>query len=156
MGAYLLDYPFAERVFPGAYAVLERLGRWGRTVILTDGDAVFQPRKVERAGLAHAVGGHMLIYVHKEDELTDIERRYPAQHYVLIDDKPRLLETVKARWMERVTTVLVRQGAFALDPQAAACAPADVTVERIGDLLGYEPAGLLPPHALASPRTTQA
>ena len=138
MGAYLLDYPFTERVFPGAQAVLERLAGWGRTVILTDGDAVYQPRKVERAGLAQAAGGHVLIYVHKEDELADIQRRYPARHYVLVDDKPRLLAAVKARWGERVTTVLVRQGAFALDPSATACAPADVTIERIGDLLEYE------------------
>ena len=138
--------PRAERVFPAAHEVLQRLAGWGRTVILTDGDAVYQPRKVERAGFAQAVGGHVLIYVHKEDELADIERRYPAHHYVLVDDKPRLLAVVKARWGERVTTVLVRQGAFALDPSAMAEAPADVIIERIGDLLQLEPAALLSPH----------
>jgi hypothetical protein len=146
MGAYLLDYPFAERVFPAAHEVLQRLAGWGRTVILTDGDAVYQPRKVERAGFAQAAGGHVLIYVHKEDELADIERRYPAHHYVLVDDKPRLLAAVKARWGERVTTVLVCQGAFALDPSAMAHASTDVIIERIGDLLQLEPAALLSPH----------
>jgi len=154
MGAYLLDYPFAERVFPSAHAVLERLACWGPTAILTDGDVVYQPRKVEHAGLAEAVGGHVLIYMHKEDELADIERRYPAQHYVLVDDKPRLLAAVKARWGERVTTVLVRQGAFALDPSASACAPADVTIERIGDLLNFELAELVPPHLFSQSSVT--
>jgi hypothetical protein len=156
MGAYLLKYPFAERVFPGSHAVLQRLAGWGLTVILTDGDAVYQPLKVERAGLAQAAGGRVLIYAHKENELADIERRYPAHHYVLIDDKPRLLAAVKVRWGERVTTVLVRQGAFALDPSVTACAPADVTVERIGELLEYDPARLLPSHQPRESTVTKA
>ena len=139
MSSYLLDYPFAERVFPGALDVLERLGGWGRTVILSDGDVVFQPRKVERSGLSKAVDGHFLIYVHKEEALDDVERRYPARHYVLVDDKLRILAAVKQVWGERVTTVFPRQGEFAHDPAViASCPPADVTIERIGDLLAYD------------------
>ena len=147
MSSYLIDYPFAERVFPGALAVLERLAGWGRTVILTDGDVVFQPRKVEQAGLSKAVDGHLLIYIHKEQALADIERRYPARHYVVVDDKLRILTAVKKTWGDRVTTVFARQGKFAFDPAViASCPPADVTIERIGDLLAYDLSRLLPAH----------
>src|SRR5262245_115247 len=105
MSSFLVDYPFADRLFPGALAVLKRLGSFGLTVILSDGDVVFQPRKVERAGLFEAVDGRVLIYVHKEQALDDIERRYPAAHYVLIDDKLRILSAVKQCWGGRVTKI---------------------------------------------------
>ena len=136
MSSYLIDYPFANRLYPGALDVLERFRAWGPTVILTDGDVVFQPRKVERSGIGEAVDGHVLIYIHKEDELDAIERRYPAQHYVLVDDKPRILAAVKEAWGNRVTTIFPRQGQYARD--AKAYRPADLTIERIGDLVTHD------------------
>jgi FMN phosphatase YigB (HAD superfamily) len=143
VSAFLLDYPFADRLFPGALAVLDRLGRRGPTVILSDGDVVFQPRKIARAGLADAVQGRVLVYVHKEAALDDVERRYPADHYVLIDDKLRILTAVKRAWARRVTTVFPRQGSYAHDPTAvAAFPPADLTIERIGALNVTEIGGL--------------
>jgi FMN phosphatase YigB (HAD superfamily) len=139
MSSFLMDYPFADRLFPGALDLLKRLTSFGRTVILSDGDVVFQPRKVEHAGISHLVGGHVLIYIHKEEALQDVERRYPAEHYVLIGDKLRILAAVKKFWRERVTTVFPRQGIYAHDPQIAAeFPPADVTIGRIGDLLDYD------------------
>jgi FMN phosphatase YigB (HAD superfamily) len=136
ISSFLLDYPFADRLFPGALEVLKRLRQRGPTVLLSDGDVVFQPRKVERGGLSGAVDGHVLIYIHKEEALDDVERRYPAEHYVLVDDKLRILTAVKQFWGERVTTVFPRQGIFAHDPKViSAFPPADVTIERIGDLL---------------------
>jgi hypothetical protein len=139
MSSYLVDYPFANRLYPGALDVLERFRGWARTVILSDGDVVFQPRKVERSGIFETVDGHVLIYIHKEEELADVEQRYPAGHYVLVDDKPRILAAVKKVWGDRVTTVLPRQGQFAHAPDAASYRPAaDLTVERIGDLLAYD------------------
>lgn len=139
MASYLVDYPFANRLYPGALDVLERFCGWGRTVILTDGDVVFQPRKVERSGIFEAVDGHVLIYIHKEESLADVERRYPAQHYVLVDDKLRILTAVKQTWGDRVTTVFPRQGKFANDTKAnASLPPADVTVERIGNLVDFD------------------
>ena len=139
MSSYLVDYPFANRLYPQALDVLERFRSWAPTVILSDGDVVFQPRKVERAGIAEAVDGHVLIYIHKEEELADVEQRYPARHYVLVDDKPRILAAVKRIWGERVTTVLPRQGQYANDTKVvASLPPADLTVERIGDLLTYD------------------
>ncbi|HTY85819.1 MAG TPA: HAD family hydrolase [Candidatus Acidoferrum sp.] len=142
---FLIDYPFANRLYPGALDVLEKLRGWGRTVILTDGDVVFQPRKVERSGIYEAVKGHVLIYVHKEEALADIRRRYPARHYVLVDDKLRILAAVKKAWGGRVTTVFVRQGKFAHDPKIVAAYPgvADATVDRINDLLAYKLPDLL-------------
>jgi FMN phosphatase YigB (HAD superfamily) len=136
MSSYLVDYPFANRLYPGALDVLERLGSWGSTVILSDGDVVFQPRKVQRSGIWEAVDGHVLIYIHKEEMLDDVERRYPAEHYVLVDDKPRILAAVKDAWGDRVTTIFPRQGQYARD--AKAYRPADLTVERIGDLLTHD------------------
>src|SRR5262247_2933249 len=136
MSSYLVDYPFANRLYPGALDVLERFRAWGPTVILSDGDVVFQPRKVERSGIAEAVDNHVLIYIHKEEMLDDVERRYPAQHYVLVDDKPRILTAVKEAWGNRVTTIFPRQGQFARD--AKAYLPPDLTVERIGDLLDHD------------------
>jgi FMN phosphatase YigB (HAD superfamily) len=138
MSSFLIDYPFGERLYPRALDVLEQLRAWGRTVVLTDGDMVFQPRKVQRSRISEAVDGHVLIYIHKEEELHDVERRYPARHYVLVDDKLRILAAVKKIWGERVTTVFPRQGQFAFDPGALANYPdADLTIERIGDLLAY-------------------
>lgn len=139
MSSFLLDYPFAERLYPHAMAVLERLGGLGPTVILSDGDVVFQPRKVEHAGIADAVDRRVLIYLHKEQQLDDIERRYPAEHYVLVDDKLRILTAVKQTWGKRVTTVFVRQGSYAHDrAEISALPPADMTIERIADLLKSE------------------
>ena len=143
MSPYLVDYPFANRLFPQSLDVLERLRQSGQTVILSDGDVVFQPRKVERSGIAAAVDGHVLIYIHKEPALADVERRYPSRHYVLIDDKLRILSAVKESWGERVTTVFVRQGKFALDQVARGrFPPADHTIERIADLIEIEPDAL--------------
>lgn len=133
---YLVEYPFANRLYPGSLDVVDALGRWGPTVILSDGDVVFQPRKVERSGLWEAVGGRVLIYIHKEQMLPDVEERYPARHYVMVDDKVRILSAMKQVWGERLTTVFVRQGHYALDPAATSTyPPADIAVERIGDLL---------------------
>jgi FMN phosphatase YigB (HAD superfamily) len=117
-------------------AVIKCCQGFGPTAILSDGDAVFQPRKVERSGLAAAVEGHVLIYIHKEQVLDDVEQRYPAEHYVLVDDKPRIAAAVKAQWRGRVTTILPQQGHYALDSEAATrFPPADIIIERIGDLL---------------------
>ena len=136
MSSFLVDYPFANRLYPASLDVLERLRQWGPTVLLTDGDVVFQPRKVERSGLSDAVGSHVLIYIHKELALNDVEARYPALHYVFVDDKPRILAAVKEAWGARVTTVLPRQGQYARDAKALATfAAPDVAVDRIGDLL---------------------
>ena len=139
MSSFLVDYPFANRLYPGSLDVLERFRSWGQTVILSDGDVVFQPRKVERSGIFEAVEGNVLIYIHKEEALDDVERRYPAEHYVLVDDKLRILSTIKKIWRSRVTTVLPKQGQYAHDPKVLAdCPPADLTVERIGELLDYD------------------
>jgi FMN phosphatase YigB (HAD superfamily) len=142
---YLVDYPFANRLYPGALDVLEKFRSWGQTVILTDGDVVFQPRKVERSGIFETVKGHVLIYVHKEEALADVERRYPADHYVMVDDKLRILAALKKAWGARVTTVFPRQGKFANDPKVLAAFPdaADVTIQRISDLLNYSLTDLL-------------
>ena len=139
MSSYLVDYKFANRLYPGALDVLEQFRGWARTVILSDGDVVFQPRKVERSGISETVDGNVLIYIHKEEELDDVEQRYPASHYVLVDDKPRILATVKKVWGDRVTTVLPRQGQFAHAADADSYRPAaDLAVERIGDLLTHD------------------
>jgi FMN phosphatase YigB (HAD superfamily) len=140
------DYPFGQHLYPHALGVIERLRSWGRTVLLTDGDIVFQPRKVQHSGLWRAVDGHVLIYIHKERELADVESSYPANHYVLIDDKLKILTPVKQAWGSRVTTVFPRQGQYAHDPKILASNPApDLTIERIGDLLSYDLPSLLAP-----------
>jgi FMN phosphatase YigB (HAD superfamily) len=132
---YLLQYPFSDRVYPGALDAVAHLARRAPVVILSDGDVVFQPRKVERSGLWAAVEGRVLIYVHKEEMLDDVELRYPARRYVMIDDKLRILAAMKESWRDRLTTVFVRQGHYAHDPSHLAGYPAaDVTIERIGDL----------------------
>jgi FMN phosphatase YigB (HAD superfamily) len=137
---FLLGYPFAERLYPEALTVLARCAQRGPTVLLSDGDVVFQPRKIQRAGLWDAVEGRVLIYLHKEQMLDCVARRYPAAHYVMVDDKVRILAAMKARWQQRLTTVFVRQGHYALDARELAAWPAaDVTLARIA---------ALDPHAL--------
>ena len=133
---FLLRYPFAERVYPRVAEVVARLRERGPVVVVSDGDVVFQPYKVERSGLWNLVGGNVLIYVHKEQMLADIAERYPARRYVMVDDKIHLLTAMKAIWKDRLTTVFVRQGLYALDARlVAASPPADVTIEVIGDLV---------------------
>jgi FMN phosphatase YigB (HAD superfamily) len=141
---FLINYPFADRLYPNALEVIEHVKQWGTIVILSDGDVVFQPRKVERSGLFEAADWNVLIYIHKDQELDDVEQRYPAEHYVLIDDKLRILSAVKTTWASRVTTVFPRQGHYAMDRQVLArFPPADVTITRIGDLLNYDLSTLL-------------
>jgi len=136
---YLLGYPFADRLYPRALEVLAHFRTLGETVVLTDGDAVFQPHKVERAGILDAVDSRLLVFVHKELELAEVERRYPAERYLLVDDKLRILTAAKQFWGERVTTVLPLQGQFATDPEIAASHPAaDLTIAAVGDLVGLE------------------
>ena len=136
LAGFVLDFPYETLLFPGALALLARLRALGRVVLLTDGDAVFQPIKLRRSGLLDAVDGHAVICVHKEAELAEVERRYPARRYVVIDDKLRLLTAIKQAWGSRVTTVFPRQGQFAFDEQVLATnPPADLTVPQIGDLL---------------------
>lgn len=135
---FLINYPFANRLFPNSLDVIEKAKSWGRAALLSDGDVVFQPRKIDRSGLCEAVDGNVLIYVHKEVELDDVARKFPASHYVMVDDKIRLLTAIKKIWKNRVTTVFVRQGHYALDKKlVASCPPADITLERIDDFLGH-------------------
>ena len=139
VSSFLVNYPFANRLYPNSLDAIDHVKQWVPVVILSDGDVVFQPRKVERSGLLEAVDGHALIYVHKEKELDDVEQRYPADHYVIVDDKLRILAAMKTIWHERLTTVFPRQGHYALDPKAIATyPPADITVERIGDLVNHD------------------
>ena len=142
---FLIDYPFANRLFPNSLDVVARVKQWGPAVILSDGDVVFQPLKVERSGLFDAVNGNVLIYVHKEQELDDVADRFPADHYVMVDDKLRILAAIKQIWGRRVTTVFVRQGHYARDPKILATYPAaDVSIKRIGDLLDHDLAYFTP------------
>jgi phosphoserine phosphatase len=141
---FLINYPFADRLYPNALQVIKHVKQWGPVVILSDGDVVFQPRKVERSGLFEAVGGNVLIYIHKEQELDDVKERYPAEHYVLIDDKLRILSAVKTIWASRATTVFPRQGHYATERQILArYPPADVTITSIGDMLNHDLSTLL-------------
>ena len=143
VSCFLVDYPFANRLYPNSLDAIEHVEPWGQTVILSDGDVVFQPRKVERSGLWEAVEGRVLIYIHKEEMLDRIAELYPARHYVMIDDKLRILTAMKTAWGERLTTIFPEQGRYALDPQIRASYPAaDITIGRIGDLTGYDAAGL--------------
>ena len=140
ISSFLVDYPFANRLYPGAVEVLAHCRRLGPTVILSDGDVVFQPRKVQRSGLWEAVEGRVLIYLHKERMLDSVMRRYPASRYIMVDDKLRILTAMKAAWGTSLTTVFPRQGHYACDPKEIAAHPAaDLTVERIGDLLDWRP-----------------
>lgn len=135
---FMINYPFANRLFPESLDAVEHAQKLGRAVILSDGDVVFQPRKVDRSGLYDAFEGHVLIYVHKEEELDDAEEKYPATHYVMVDDKVRLLAAIKEHWGARVTTVFPRQGHYALDTALVAQYPEpDITIERIGELQEY-------------------
>jgi FMN phosphatase YigB (HAD superfamily) len=144
VAGFLLDYPFAGRLYARALEVLAASARMGVTAILSDGDVVFQPRKIERSGIRAAVDGRVLVYIHKERELADVERFYPAGHYVLVDDKLRILRAVKAIWGPRVTTVFVRQGHYAHDPAIlSAYPPADLAIDAIADLLTYDTHALL-------------
>jgi FMN phosphatase YigB (HAD superfamily) len=148
MSSFLVDYPFASRLYPESLDVIEHVKRWGPAVVLSDGDVVFQPRKVERSGLFEAVDGRVLIYIHKEQMLDDVEQRYPAEHYVLVDDKLRILDAIKRQWGDRVTTVFPKQGHYALDADLVAKhPPADIAIDRIGELLTYDLAALCPPRA---------
>jgi hypothetical protein len=139
MSNWMIDYPFADRVYPGAVDAVRHVRQWGLPVVLSDGDAVFQPRKVERSGIWNEFEGRVLIYIHKEEELDDVERLYPARHYVLIDDKLRILSTAKKIWGDRVTTIFPKQGHYALDPAVLTqYPPADVELAAIGDLVKYD------------------
>jgi phosphoserine phosphatase len=136
---WLVDYPFANRLFPQSLDAIQHCRQWGTVAILSDGDAVFQPRKAERSGLFQAVGRNVLIYIHKEDELTHVETIHPARHYVMVDDKLRILTAMKAIWGDRLTTVFVRQGHYASEPGLTDKYPAaDITIDRIGDLLAHD------------------
>jgi FMN phosphatase YigB (HAD superfamily) len=133
---YLIDYPFANRLFPNSLDVLQSFQQQGQVALLTDGDVVFQPHKLQRAGLYDTVKGQVLIYVHKNEELADVAAHYPAKHYVVVDDKLHILAAIKKIWRSRVTTVFVRQGHYAVDRKIlSANPPADVAIDRIGDLL---------------------
>jgi FMN phosphatase YigB (HAD superfamily) len=136
---FLMRYPFANRLFPNSIDAVEHVARWGPAVILSDGDVVFQPHKVYRSGLLELFEGNVLIYVHKEQELADVAQRYPADHYVVVDDKLRILDAIKRIWKSQVTTVFVRQGHYAYDPETLAKYPAaDVSLDRIGELLNHD------------------
>ena len=144
MANWMVDYPFADRLYPRALDAVKHVRRWGPAVVLSDGDAVFQPRKVERSGLWQAFENRVLIYMHKEEELDDVERFYPAKHYVMIDDKLRILTKIKEIWGERVTTIFPRQGNYALDSEiVASYPPADIQLDKIGDLLEYDLSAIL-------------
>jgi FMN phosphatase YigB (HAD superfamily) len=146
LASFLLDYPFADRLYPGALAALAHCGRFGQTVILSDGDIVLQPRKIHRSGLWDAVESRVLIYIHKERMLDEMEQRFPAQHYVMVDDKMRVLAAMKAILAQRLTTIFPRQGYYALDDVANAAYPdADITIERIGELTHFDFAKALAP-----------
>jgi FMN phosphatase YigB (HAD superfamily) len=135
MSSWLVDYPFADRIYKGALSAVQHVQQWGPAVILSDGDAVFQPRKIDRSGLWTAFDGRVLIYVHKEQELADVEQFYPAKRYVMIDDKLRILNAIKDVWGERVSTVFPKQGHYAQDPHAlAGCQPADIQLDHISEL----------------------
>jgi FMN phosphatase YigB (HAD superfamily) len=138
MSSFLIDYPFPDRLYPSALAVIGHCRAWGTAAILSDGDVVFQPRKVKQSGIRAAVDEHVLIYIHKEESLADVEQRYPAEHYIFVDDKPRLVAAIKNYWKDRVTTIMPRQGHYAFDAKALAqYPPADIIIEHIADLLSY-------------------
>ncbi len=145
ISVYLVNYHFANRLYPGSLDAIDHLKTIAPVVILSDGDVVFQPRKIERSGLWEAVVGNVLIYIHKEQMLEDVEARYPAQHYVMVDDKLRILDAMKKQWQSRLTTVFPRQGHYAFDPEVLRTYPAaDITVDRIGDLTALDRAAFLP------------
>jgi len=135
---FMINYPFANRLFPESLDAVAYVQRLGRAAILSDGDVVFQPRKIDRSGLYELFEGNVLIYIHKELELDDVEAKCPAAHYVMVDDKVRILAAIKKHWGTRVTTVFPRQGHYALDAKEVAKYPAaDITIQRIGELQKY-------------------
>ncbi|MGV8940882.1 MAG: HAD family hydrolase [Lysobacter sp.] len=139
MSGFMLDYPFAQRLYPGALEAIAHLHRLGMPVVLSDGDVVFQPRKVQRSGLWDALQGRVLIYLHKQDMLDAVQRRFPARHYVMVDDKPRLLAEMKQVLGAHLTTVFVRQGHYAGEAVGAVIdPPPDIVIERIGELVGFD------------------
>jgi len=143
---FMIEYPFANRLFPNSLDSIAHVRRWGPAVLLSDGDVVFQPRKADRSGLSEAVEGRVLIFLHKEHELSNVAARFPARHYVMMDDKIRILTAMKNVWGKKLTTVFVRQGHYAFDiKEVASYPPADISIARIGDLLNYDLAQLLPP-----------
>jgi FMN phosphatase YigB (HAD superfamily) len=138
MSEFLLEYPFTARLFPRALEAMAHLNTLGRPVVLSDGDIVFQPRKIQRSGIWDAVGGRVMIYLHKERVLDHMQQRYPARHYVMVDDKPNLLAAMKSTLKSKLTTVFVRQGHYALAAESNSVEPApDMTIERIGDLINH-------------------
>ena len=144
MSSFLLDYPFSERLYSGALGAVAHLAQWGKTVILSDGDIVFQPRKIQRSGLWDAVDGNVLIYRHKEKMLEDVQRHYPASRYVMVDDKLKILHAIKLSLGSRVTTVFPRQGHYALDARTVGGYPAaDISIDHIGELNGFDFTSLL-------------
>lgn len=128
------ELPYPDFVYPGALEAIERLWRMGMTpVILSDGDLVFQPRKIARAGLAVAVRGNVLIYVHKEQQLAELTRRFPGPRPVFVDDKARILGHVD-RQLPDAVTIHVRQGRYAAEPVDPGDPPPDLEIARIADL----------------------
>ena len=141
---WLADYPFIDRLYRGALDAVKYAREFAPVVILSDGDAVFQPRKVYRSGLWQAFDGHVLIYIHKEEELAAVQRLYPARHYVMIDDKLRILGSMKKIWADRLTTIFAQQGHYGTDPQSLAqYAHGDLQLAGIGDLVRYKFADLV-------------
>ncbi len=155
VSGFLLDYPFAQRLYPGALDAVKHCRRWGLTAILSDGDAVFQPRKLERSGIRAAVEGRVLIYVHKERMLDEMARTYPARRYVMVDDKLRLLSAMKSVLGDRLYTVFPRQGHYAMDLAAnRALPPADLSIEHIGELATHDFGALTTSRPESPPRRT--
>lgn len=148
---FIINYPFSTRLYPDSLDVIEHVKQWGDPVILSDGDVVFQPLKVERSGIYEAVEGKVLIYIHKEQELEDVAQRFPAEHYILVDDKLRILAAVKKIWHEKVTTVFPKQGHYANDEKILAeFPPADISIARIGDLLQFNCDSFIEPRPAAN------
>ncbi|HVI59114.1 MAG TPA: HAD family hydrolase [Luteimonas sp.] len=157
MSAFMLDYPFAERVYAGALEAVEWLSTLGTPVVLSDGDVVFQPRKIQRSGLWDAVQGRVLVYLHKERMLDSVQRRHPARHYVMVDDKPGLLAAMKAAMGARLTTVFVRQGHYAAEAAGRAIEPPpDLAIDGIGALRGLDLQQFLPTHSIPRPAVAGA
>lgn len=151
ISSFLINYRFSNRLYPGALEAIKHIRRLGKPVVLSDGDAVFQPRKIERSGIWKAVRGHVLIYIHKEQMLEDVEQKYPAEHYVMVDDKVRILEAMKKVWGDRLTTVFVRQGHYANDRNAVLqFSSADFEIEGIAQLSEFDVASILNPAATAA------